>query len=88
LLETRLDEVETCWRDRVDDPDRSAKVFVHFRVAEGTSSGISVQVDGVRDAGLDACVRDLIGGLDVGTLSEGTTVYWPIKLDPKLGASL
>jgi hypothetical protein len=88
LLESQLDAVETCWRDQVEDPQTSAKVFVHFRVTDGRAAGVSVQLDGVREPLIGSCVRDLMKGLDVSGLDDGTSIYWPIKLDKKLGALL
>ncbi|MCP4869473.1 MAG: hypothetical protein GY898_12230 [Proteobacteria bacterium] len=86
LLASELDNIDRCYRDA--DPGRSATAFVKFRVTDGKAAGLTIQVDGLGEPSVDACIRMIAAGLDVSELSEGTSVYWPITLDQKLGASL
>ena len=85
-----LVDFEQCWHDAVGtSPSRKARFFVHFTVGdEGKPTESSVQTKGVGDPDMDICLRAVLETTAYASTKPGTTVYWPIQLDPKDGLSL
>ena len=88
-LELALPAVERCWSEAVGDKRRDSQVNVHFKVDEnGEPTGLTTRTKRVGVASVNACFADAVRERVFGDTEPGTTVYWPILLDPELGPQL
>jgi len=90
VMEAMLPDVETCWHQAVgDSPSRDAKVFVKFEIgAEARAAGLEVESKGIGKPVMHECIKGLFDGYEFPGAAEGTTVFWPVILDPDSGVSL
>lgn len=88
-LKLALEDLERCWRGAVGDNATDAKVFVHFTVDEnGEPADLTVRSKGIGVPSVTPCFVDAARKRVYGNTEPGTSVYWPIVLDPESGARL
>ena len=84
-----LEDIDRCWRGAVGDNATEGKVFVHFTVDEnGEVADLTVRSKGIGVPSVNICFTDAAGKRVFGNTEPGTSVYWPILLDPETGPRL
>ena len=88
-LELVLPAFERCWSAAVGENRRDAQVNVHFTVDEsGEVADLSVRPKRLGVPSANACFADALSKRVFGNSEPGTSVYWPILLDPETGPRL
>ncbi len=89
-MEALLPDVETCWHQAVgDSPSRDAKVFVKFEIGtEAGATDLEVESKGIGMPVMHECIKALFSDRGFSGAAAGTTVFWPLILDPDSGVSL
>ena len=88
-LSEALPELERCWKSfEGEQPARSARLLLGFVVAgDGSTSEVEITARHLAEPAINACASDVVKALDI-SAEAGTSVLWPIELDPEEGATL
>ena len=88
-LELVLQGLDRCWRGAVGDNATEGRVYLHFSVDEnGEVADLSVRNKGIGVPSVNTCFTDVVSKRVYGDTEPGTSVYWPIILDPESGPRL
>ncbi len=84
-----LPDLDGCWRGAVGENATEAKVFVHFTVDDnGEVADLNVRSKGIGVPSANPCFEGATKKRVFGNTEPGTSVYWPIILDPESGPRL
>ena len=88
-LSLALPDIQLCWKGAVGENASDSKLFVHFSVNEdGEVADLTVRSKGIGVPSVHTCFSDMVGKRVFGNTEPGTSVYWPIILDPETGPRL
>lgn len=90
VLAPALPSLSACWHEVAGSkPAREGRLILHFEVGDdGRPADLEVSTRGGGADGGKACFERVAGKLDFGGVAAGTSVFWPVVLDPRAGARL